>query len=150
MTVDFEFRKSPAIRLASVRWTGPYSERQIRAHFEEVARWAKRRGIRTGRWVFLEPRERTWETGIELRGPAKAEGKIRIRTLPAATVARVQFDPEVVSPRVVYHGLMDWLRWRRKEKEIRSVLSNREIYEGNPWKDRRAWSRTEVQFVVRK
>jgi hypothetical protein len=61
----------------------------------------------------------------------------------------VRFDPTVVSPRVVYHGLSDWLRWQRKEKKIRSVVSYREIYEGNPWKDKRAWSRTEVQFVVR-
>jgi len=149
MTVDFEIRKVPSIRVAAIRWTGPYSEKRIRARFEEVARWARSRGIRTGRWIFREPGSRTWETGIEVRGKARSEGRILVRTQPAATVARVRFDPEVVSPRVVYHGLSDWTRWRKRDKTIRSVVSTREVYDGNPWTDRQAWSGTEVQFVVR-
>jgi effector-binding domain-containing protein len=150
MAVDFELKKAPAMRIAAIRWKGPYSERRIQSRFEEVAKWAQRRDVRTGRWVFREPGDRTWETGIEVRGTVRSEGRVKVRTLPASTVASVRFDPDVVSPRVIYHGLLDWLRWRRKEKVIRSVLSNREVYEGNPWRDRRAWSRTEVQFVVRK
>lgn len=150
MTVDFVMKKSPGLRIGAIRWTGPYSEREIRRRFEEVAAWARTQRLRTGRWVFREPGARTWETGIEFRGTAHPAGKVKLRTLRAATVASVVFDPEVVSPRVVYHGLSDWLRWRRKEKEIRSVVSTRELYDGNPWKDARAWSRTEVQFIVRK
>lgn len=150
MTVDFEMKKAPSLRVASIRWTGKYDEVAIRSRFEEVEKWAREHGVRTGRWVFREPDSRTWDTGIEVRGKARSEGRVKVRTLPAATVASVQFDPDVVSPRVVYHGLSDWLRWRRKEKAIRTVVSTREIYEGNPWKDKRAWSGTEVQFVVRK
>ena len=60
------------------------------------------------------------------------------------------FDPEVVEPRVVYHGLSDFLRWRKKSGEIRSVGDYREVYQGDPWKDRRAYAHTEVQYVVRK
>ena len=41
-------------------------------------------------------------------------------------------------------------RWRRKDKEIRRVLSSREVYSGNPWTDPKAWAKTEVQFLVRK
>jgi len=150
MTVDFVLKKTPSLRIATIRWKGPYDERQIQKRFEEVEKWARARGLRTGRWIFREPDSRIWDTGIEVRGKARSEGRVKVRTLPAGTVASVRFDPDVVSPRVVYHGLSDWLRWRRKEKEIRSVVSYRELYEGNPWKDKRAWARTEVQFVVRK
>jgi len=149
MTVDFVLKKVPKVRVAAIRWTGPYSERRIRERFREVDRWVRAQGLRGGRWIFREPGNRTWETGIEIRGAARSQGKVTVRTLPSSTVASVVFDPEVVSPRVVYHGLSDWLRWRRKERKIRSVLSTREVYEGDPWSDKKAWSRTEVQFVVR-
>jgi hypothetical protein len=59
------------------------------------------------------------------------------------------FDPEVVSPRVVYHGMTDWLRWRRKEREVRSIGQYREVYPGDPWRDKNAYARTEIQVVVR-
>lgn len=149
MTVDFVLKKSPSLRLASIRWTGPYSEAEIRKRFGEVERWATTHRLRTGRWVFREPGSRTWNVGIEVRGRARSEGRVKVRSLPASTVASVTFDPDLVSPRVVYHGLSDWLRWCRKEKKIRSVVSTREVYLGNPWKDARAWSKTEIQFVVR-
>jgi len=150
MTVDFAWGKSPSLKVASVAWTGPWNEKKIRAQFERVARWAKENRVRTGRWIFREPGERRWEVAIEIRGRARASGGVRTKTFPAAPVARVIFDPDEVSPRVVYHGLSDWLRWRKKEKEIRSVLSSREVYSGNPWADPKAWARTEVQFLVRK
>jgi len=150
MTVDFVLKTTPRMRIAAIRWKGPYNERQIRKRFEEVERWARARGLRTGRWVFREPGSRVWDTGIEVSGSARSEGRVKVRSLPAGHVASVVFDPDAVAPRVVYHGLTDWLRWRRKEKAIRSVVSYREVYPGNPWKDPRAWARTEVQFVVRK
>lgn len=150
MTVDFTLKRTPSLRLASIRWKGPYDEKTIRKRFEEVEHWARSQGLTTGRWVFREPGSRTWDTAVEVRGKARSHGRVKVRTIPAGTVASVVFDPDVVSPRVVYHGLSDWLRWRRKEKAIRSVLSYREVYLGNPWTDRKAWAQTEVQFVVRK
>jgi len=149
MTVDFVLKKTPSLRLATIRWKGPYSESEIRKRFADVKKWAIRHKVRTGRWVFREPGSREWDVGIEVRGPARSEGRVKVRSLPATMVASVTFDPEVVSPRVVYHGLSDWLRWRRKEKKVRSVLSTREVYPGDPWTDARAWAKTEVQFVVR-
>jgi len=149
MTVDFVLKRVPSLRIASIRWTGPYSEAGIRRRFAEVERWARTRRLRPGRWVFREPGARQWEVGIEVPARARSEGRVKVRTLAATRVASVTFDPEVVSPRLVYHGLSDWVRWRRKEKKIRSVLSSREVYPGDPWKDARAWSKTEVQFVVR-
>jgi effector-binding domain-containing protein len=149
MTVDFVLKKTTSLRLATIRWTGPYSEATIRKRFAEVEKWARAHKVRTGRWVFREPGARQWDVGIEVRGPARSQGRVKVRTLPPATVASVTFDPEVVSPRVVYHGLSDWLRWRRKEKKVRSVLSSREVYPRDPWKNAQAWAKTEVQFVVR-
>ncbi len=90
--------------------------------------------------------------GYRHRGPG--EGSLRrpseAPNAPGGHRRERALRPERRFPRVVYHGLSDWLRWQRKEKEVRSVLSYREVYEGNPWKDQKAWSRTEVQFVVRK
>jgi len=150
MTVDFGWGRTPKLRVASVAWKGPWKEAKIRSQFEKVERWVKARKLRTGRWIFQEPGARRWEVAIEVKGAARGSGPVRIKTLKAATVARVVFDPNVVSPRVIYHGLSDWLRWRRKEHEIRSVRSSREVYLGNPWRDAKAWARTEVQFLVRK
>ncbi len=149
MTVDFGWGRSPAIRVASIAWKGPYSERRIRAQFERLDRWAKESHVRTGRWIFLEPNARAWEVALELRGPARPPAGVRTRTLRASRFAHVVFDPEVVEPRVVYHALSDWLRWQKKEKKIRTVTSTRELYLGNPWTERKAWARTEVQFLVR-
>ncbi len=150
MTVDFTFATAPPIRVISLSWSGPWSDGKIRSQFSRLERWAREHGVRTGRWVMREPADRRWEVAIEVRGPVHGSGGVRAKVYPAARVARVVFDPEQVAPRVVYHGLSDWLRWRKKEKEIKSVVSSREVYSGNPWTDPKAWAHTEVQFVVRR
>lgn len=150
MAIDFEFTRSPAYRVASLAWKGPWSDASVRAHFEKVRKWAAARRLRTGKWIFREPNERSFEVSIEVAGPCRSEGGVRVRRLRPARVARVVFDPALVEPRVIYHGLSDFLRWRRKEGEIRSVGDYREVYPGDPWKDRRAYAHTEIQTVVRK
>jgi DNA gyrase inhibitor GyrI len=149
MTVDFAFKRAPAYRIASIKWKGPWSDAKIHGQFVKVQKWAKAAGLKTGHWVFMEPASRQWEVGIEVKGPAKPRGGIRLRTLPASRVASVTFDPEVVSPAVIYHGVNDWLRWRRKDKKVRSVGAYREVYEGDPWKDAKAAARVNIQVVVR-
>ncbi|HXQ48469.1 MAG TPA: GyrI-like domain-containing protein [Thermoplasmata archaeon] len=149
MVVDFEFKRTPPYRVAYIAWKGAWKDATIRRNFEKVARWAKDRGFGPGLWVFREPGERAWETGVVVNARARAEGDIHLRVLPATRVASVVFDPDVVSPAVVYHGLTDWLRWRKKEKKIQRVVSYREVYRGNPWKDKSAYARTDIQFVVR-
>jgi DNA gyrase inhibitor GyrI len=149
MAVDFAFKKTPAYRVASISWSGPWSDAKIRKNFETVAQWAKSRGYGPGLWIFREPGTRKWETGVLVNARARSEGAVRIRTLPATRVASVVFDPDVVSPAIVYHGLSDWLRYRKKDRKIRRVVSTREVYQGNPWKDKSAYARTDVQFLVK-
>jgi effector-binding domain-containing protein len=150
MTVDFSFKRTPSYRVATLARKGGWDEKKLRGQFQTLARWARDHRLRTGRWIFFEPNARTFVAGIEIKGRATGQGPIRMRTLPAATVASVTFNPDDVSPRVIYHGLADWLRWRKKEKEIRRVISAREVYSGDPWSGPKVWSRTEVQFVVKK
>ncbi|MGA8303412.1 MAG: GyrI-like domain-containing protein [Thermoplasmata archaeon] len=150
MVVDFKLKRTPSYRVASLSWKGPWNERRIRAQFDRIAKWAKKSGLRTGKWIFREPGSRTWEVAIEVRGAARSDGAIRVRTVPAATVASVVFDPDVVSPAVVYHGVTDWLKWRKRDKTIRSVGTYREVYDGDPWRVARFWAHTDVQIVVRK
>jgi effector-binding domain-containing protein len=150
MVVDFAFKKTPAYRVAYIRWKGPWSDRRIRSEFSRLAQYARKCGGRTGHWFFREPGTRQWEVALEVRGPkVRPAAPMGLKTYPATRVASVVFDPEAVSPQVVYHGLMDWLRWRRKEGKVRSVGSTREVYDGNPYTDAKAWSRTDVQFLVR-
>ncbi len=149
MTIDFGYAKSPALRLATIAWTGPWSDKKVQTQFERVEKWVQRQGLKPGRYVFREPNERRFEVGVEVRGPVRSSAGIRVRTLPAARVAHVVFDPEAIAPRVIYHGLYDWLRWQRREKAIRAAGDYREVYTANPWRDARAWARTEIQVVVR-
>jgi effector-binding domain-containing protein len=149
MVVDFRFKKEPKRRIAYVGWKGTWQENRVRREFESLAKWLEAHQVKTGRWFFFEPGNRTFRVAIEVVGAAHGDGRVRVRTLPAAKVASVEFNPEEVSPRVVYHGITDWLRWRRKEHEIKSVGAYRETYSANPWRDAKAWAHTEVQVVVK-
>ena len=77
-----------------------------------------------------------------------SEGKVKIKRLPSQTVASVGFNPTKVSPRLVYHRLNDWLKWRVKDGTFKDAGPTREVYPGNPWTNPRAWAKTEVQFLV--
>ncbi len=153
MTVDFAIKRAPKYRVASIRWVGPYQEKRLRSEWDALAKWAKANSLRTGKWFFSEdgmgPRYK-FEVAIEVSGKAKSEGKIHLRTLAASPIATVTFNPEEVSARVIYHGLNDWLRWRKKDKTIKRVRTYREVYSGNPWKDAKAWSKAEIQVLVSK
>lgn len=149
MVVDFALGKAPRYRVGSITRVGPWKEDNLRTEFGELTRWARRQGLRTGRWIFVERGRHRWEACLEVRGHAHEEGRIRLKTLSAARIARIVFDPDAVSSRIVYHGLIDWTRARRRAGEIRAVTGVREVYSGDPWRDSVAWKRCEVQFVVR-
>jgi DNA gyrase inhibitor GyrI len=88
------------------------------------------------------------EACLEIRGKAKSEGKVIVKTFPSHLVASVTFDPEKVSPRLVYCGLYGWLRYAGKFEATDSPA--REVYLGNPWTNARAWANADIQVPVRK
>jgi effector-binding domain-containing protein len=158
MAVDFVMRKAPEYRVATRTLTGAWpGDKALRAEFEKVQAWAKEKGLRTGKWFFREfgdekPNTKwRWEVGVEIRGarPTRGGKGIVLKTLPSSTVAAVTFDPDKVSPRVIYHGLADWLRVREKAGEYKEAGPYREVYLRNPWTNKKAWTGTQVQVPVR-
>jgi len=148
--VDFVLKSTPSYHVASIVRKGPYVEDNLRREFRELTLWAKKNGVRTGRWIFQHRRDDLWEACLEIQGKAKPEGRVRLRTLPPTHAASVVFNPDLFADRIVYHGLHDWTKWRRRSGEIKAVAGSREIYSGNPWTDKRAWANCEVQLLVRK
>ncbi|MCI4361363.1 MAG: GyrI-like domain-containing protein [Thermoplasmata archaeon] len=149
MVVDFELKKAKKFTAATVTWKGPWNEKRVRSEFEGLAKWIGERHARAGAWILQTDWEKTTTVAIEVRGKVAGDGGVRVRRFPASRVASVTFDPEAISPRVIYHGLSDWLRWRKKDHSIKGVGTYREIYPGNPWKNAKAWSATEVRVTVR-
>lgn len=160
MTVDFGMRKAPEYRIATRTLTGAWpGDKALRAEFERVQAWARARGLLTGKWFFREfgddktPDSKwRWEMGMEIRGtkPVRGGKGVVMKTLPSSTVAMVTFDPDKVSPRVIYHGITDWLREREKAGEYKESGPYREVYLGDPWRSKRAWANTQVQVPVRR
>ncbi|TLY00903.1 MAG: GyrI-like domain-containing protein [Thaumarchaeota archaeon] len=160
MLVDFKIKKFSGCRVASVTYVGPYREGgdMMREEFNQIVKWARKNRVRTGRWFFamldeseIPDKKRRWEAAIEVKGAkAEAQGGIRFREFADQLVASVTFDPEKVSPRVIYYGLEGWLEQRRKDREYKSAGPPREVYTGDPWRSARAWANVEVQVPVKK
>ena len=83
MVVDFDVRRAPGCTVASIRKIGLYREDHLRGEFGELVVWARRRGIRTGKWFFYEhdgpasrwPADRRrWEACLGIHGPANPLG----------------------------------------------------------------------------
>src|SRR3989442_15995494 len=144
MTVDFEFKRSGPYTVAALQYVGPWREDHLRKEFRQLVAWAKKNRLRTGAWIFREldgaGNRRRWEACLEIRGTAKPEGRIRIKKLPAQTVARIVFNPDQLSSRIVYHALGDWIWWRLKYKDFKRAGPTREVYEGDPWTSAKAWA----------
>ena len=103
--VDFEFKREPAHKVATIRYVGSFRENHQRKEFKGLVDWAKQAKVRTGKWIFREldgpysrqpDNKRRWGTALEIKGNAPGKGRIRIKKIPATTVARVVFDPEKV------------------------------------------------------
>src|SRR5712692_9166969 len=131
MYVDFKIKKFSGCRTASVTYVGPYRDGgdMMRDEFSQIVKWARKEGVRTGRWFFADldgpevpDKKRRWEAAVEVkRAKAEAQGGIRFRDFPNQLVASVTFDSEKVSPRVIYYGLEGWLDQRRKDREYKSA-----------------------------
>lgn len=82
---------------------------------------------------------RTWR----LRSSSEGKYGLAMREL-----TQLGCEATHVVARLVYHGLMDWVRWRLKDKDFKKAGPAREVYLGNPWTNRRAWANTEVQILL--
>jgi DNA gyrase inhibitor GyrI len=151
MVVDIKVKQVPSYTVASLIRQGPYGPNMFRSEFNDLARWAKKNKLRTGKWImrWLDESESKahYEACLEIKGKARTEGKIKIKKFPKQTVASVTFDPEKVSPRLVYSGIYGWLR----QSDFQATGSpSREVYAANPWKSPHAWANAEVQVPVKK
>jgi effector-binding domain-containing protein len=127
----------------------------LRAEFSQLVKWAKKRKLGTGKWMLYfidEPGGRRpanklrSEACLQIKGRAESEGKIKVKKLPAQKVASVTFNPDKVSPRLVYSGIYGWLKWGG----FKDTVTGREVYVGNPWRNPRAWVNTEIQVPVKR
>jgi len=155
MVVDIRVKQVASYTVASLIHYGPHSPNMFRTEFNQLVKWAKKNKLRTGRWVMRwldEPGKKPSskirsEACLEIKGKAKMEGKIMIKKFPKHTVLSVVFDPEKVSPRLVYSGIYGWIRYSDFEA---TDSPPREVYTGNPWTSPHAWANAEVQVPVKK
>jgi len=98
------------------------------------------------KWNERSQRKRRSVAAIEIKGKAKPEGKIQIMRIPRQKVASVIFDPDKVSEELVYHGLEGWL----ESSSYKQAARSRELYDGNPWTNPRAWTNCEVQVPLKR
>jgi len=155
MVVDIIIKRAPICTVASMMHVGPHRRDLLRTEFNQLVNWAKKRKIRTGKWImyFLdEPggsrpaNKLRSEACLEIKGKAKTEARIKVKKLPVQRVASVTFDPDEVSPRLVYSGIYGWLKYAG----YKDVGACREVYQGNPWTNARAWAKAEVQVPVKR
>ena len=155
MKVEIKVKVAPNYNVAYVIHSGPYTGQNMwRSEFNQLAKWAKKTKLRTGKWImyFIDKwgeksqKKRRSVAAIEIKGKAKPEGKIQIMKIPRQKIASVIFDPDKVSEELVYHGLEGWLESSLYKQAARS----RELYDGNPWTNPRAWANCEVQVPLKR
>jgi hypothetical protein len=160
--VDIVVRKEKSCNVVSKIYVGPYSgDNMLRKEFGDLERCARKNHLKTGKYIFMEldgpdtpGTRRRWEASLEVKGSridkTKLDSGIESKKLPAQLVASVLFDPDLVSSRIVYHGLECWLDWRKKYHEMEEAGPTREVYPSNPWTSSKAWKNTDVQVPVRR
>jgi len=155
MVVDIKLKQVPSYTVASLIHYGPHEPNMFRNEFNQLVKWAKKNKLRTGKWVMRwldEPGHKPSskirsEACIEIKGKARTEGNIMIKRFPKHTVLSVVFDPEKVSPRLVYSGIYGWIRYSKFEA---TDGPPREVYTANPWSNSYAWANAEVQVPVKR
>jgi effector-binding domain-containing protein len=156
MVVDIKVKQVPGYRVASLIHYGPHGPNMFRTEFAYLVKWAKKNKLRTGKWVMRwidEPgtnkpaKKIRSEACLEIKGKARMEGKIKIKTFPKQTVLSVTFDPEKVSTHLVYCGIYGWIRYSGFQA---TDSPPREVYTANPWTNSRAWANAEIQVPVKK
>jgi effector-binding domain-containing protein len=155
MKVGLKVKVDPGYNVAYMIHYGPYTGQNMwRSEFNQLVKWTKKRKLRTGKWImyFIDKwseksqKKRRSVAAIEIKGKAKPDGKIQIMRIPRQKVVSVMFDPDKVSEELVYHGLDSWL----ESSSYKQAARSRELYDGNPWTNRRAWANCEVQVPLKR
>ena len=155
MRVEIKVKVAPNYNVVYLLHTGPYKGQNMwQSEFNQLMKWAKKRKLRTGKWImyFIDKwsektqKKRRSIAAIEIKGKTKPEGKIQIMKLPRHKVVSVIFDPDKVSEELVYHGLEGWL----ESSPYKQAARSRELYDGNPWTNPRAWANCEVQVPLKR
>jgi effector-binding domain-containing protein len=155
MVVDFRIKVAPSYSVAYIIHIGGYTGPNMwRREFSQLTRWAKKRRIRTKRWIvfFIDEwgkkpnSKRRSAACLEIEGKAEPEGKIGLMKLPKQRVVSVTFNPDRVSDSLVYHGIEGWLQYR----PFKESGPSREVYIGSPWTNARAWANCEVQVPIKR
>lgn len=155
MIVDIKVKQVPSYTVAALTHYGPHGPNMFRKEYDYLVKWARRKKVRTGKWIMRwldEPGRKPAkkirsEACLEIKGRAKIEGKVRIKKFPKHTVVSVTFDPNKVSTRLVYSGIYGWIRYSDYEA---TESPPREVYIANPWTNSRAWSNAEIQVPVKR
>ena len=155
MKVDFQVKVAPSYKVGYILRYGPYAGPNTwRSEMAQLERWAKKSRLRTGKrivyfidkWMEKSQKKRRSVAALEIKGKAQPQGKIQIMTIPRQKVVSITFDPDRVSDDLVYHGLESWL----ESSSYRSAARSRELYNGNPWTDPKAWANCEVQVPIKR
>ena len=106
MVVDFSIKVAPSYKVAYIIRIGGYTGPNMwRREFNQLTRWAKKRRIRTGKWIvfFIDEwgkkpdSKRRSAACLEIKSKAEPEGKIGIMKLPKQRVVSVTFNPDKVA-----------------------------------------------------
>jgi DNA gyrase inhibitor GyrI len=155
LKVAIKVKYAPSYTVAYKIHVGPYAGQNMwRSEFSQLSKWAKKRRLRTGKWImyFIDKwnektqRKRRSVAAIEIKRKAKPEGEFQIMRIPRQKVASVTFDPDKVSEELVYHGLESWL----DSSSYNPAARSRELYDGNPWTEPRAWANCEAQVPLKR
>lgn len=153
--MDYSLRTVPACKVACIIRRGPYTGQNMWRHeFNQLTKWAKKHKVRTGKWIMgfidewkkVPDKRRRSMACIEIKGKAKAEGRIQVMTIPRQKVVSVTFDPDKISAGIIYDALESWLQY----KPYRQAARSREVYSGDPWTNKRAWANCEVQVPLKR
>jgi effector-binding domain-containing protein len=155
LKVDFKVRVAPSYKVAYIIRYGGYDRQNTwRSEFTQLVKWAGDNKVRTGRWImyFIDKwgekpqNKRRSVAALEIKGKAKPEGRIQIMKIPKHKVVSVVFDPDRVSADLVYRGLEGWL----ESGSYRQAARSREVYNGSPWTNPKAWANCEVQVPIKR
>jgi DNA gyrase inhibitor GyrI len=154
LIVDFKVKLVPSINVAYIINRGPYKGPNMwRSEFNQLTKWAKKRKLRTGKWIMgyldkwgkVPDNQRRYIACLEIKGKAKPDGKVQVMKLPKQKVVSVIFNPDAISADVIYYAIESWLQYN----PYKQIARSREVYTDSPWTNPRAWANCEVQVPLK-